>query len=327
MKTNIAVVIPNWNGKDFIGACLKSLQSQSQPAQIIVVDNGSSDGSSEYIAENFPQAELVRLDENTGFTGGVNRGIERAVENGCEFVVLFNNDAIADRDWLKNLLAAAKKYPGAGIVTGKFMLSDKKHIDSTGDLLSIYGISFPRGRGELDKGQYDKAGFIFGATGGASLYRIKMLKQIGLFDEDFFAYFEDADISFRAQSNGWKVYYEPKAVAYHKLGATSSKMGSFARYHSVKNIILMYNRNMPGKLFWKYKLLLFVQLARMFVGTFRDGVVGSFFHALFSAFLLLPKTLVVRHRRKKLRRVTSSEMDELLYHARPPRPPKLGESK
>lgn len=326
MKTNIAVVIPNWNGKDFIGACLESLLAQTEAAHIFVVDNGSTDGSVEYIAKKFPSVVCIALNVNTGFTGGVNRGIEEAIEGGFEYVALFNNDAVAEKDWLKHLVTAAGKHPKAGIITGKFMRADKKHIDSTGDLLSIYGLPFPRGRNEPDEGQYDKGEYVFGATGGASLCRMTMLQKIGLFDEDFFAYYEDADISFRAQSAGWKVYYQPLAVAYHEMGATSSKMGSFARYHSVKNIILLYNRNMPGILFWKYKLLLFAQLARMLVGTVRDGVPGAFWHGLWSAIVLVPKTLARRHRYKKLRVVSSSTMDAMLYHARPPRPPKIGKS-
>jgi GT2 family glycosyltransferase len=247
------------------------------------------------------------------------------MKNGYEFVALFNNDAVADKNWLKNLLGAAQKHSKAGIVTGKFMRSDKKHIDSTADMLSIYGLPFPRGRNELDTGQYDNGEYIFGATGGASLYRMSMFYKIGLFDEDFFAYFEDVDISFRAQSAGWKVYYEPTAVAYHKIGATSSKMGSFPRYHSVKNLILLYNRNMPGLLFWKYKLRLLSQVARMFFGSLRDRQLGAFFHSLWTAFLLIPKTLWVRHKNKTLRTVPVSKIDSLLYHGRPPRPPKLTE--
>lgn len=325
MKTNVAVVIPNWNGKDFIGVCLRSLEEQSVPAQIIVVDNGSSDGSVEYITKQFPKITLVSLPKNTGFTGGVNTGIKRAMADGSKYVALFNSDAQAAKTWLEELFDAAEKHPKAGIITGKFLRSDKKHIDSTGDLLSTHALPFPRGRNERDSGQYDKGEYIFGATGGASLYRTKMLREIGLFDEDFFAYYEDADISFRAQSAGWKVYYQPKAIAFHKVGGTSSKLGSFARYHSVKNIQLLYLRNMPGLLFWKYLPFFILQLARMLVGTLRDNVIGAYIHGIWSATVLLPRSLLVRHRHKKLRKRSTAEIDSLLYHGRPPRPPKLGE--
>lgn len=321
MKTNVAVVVPNWNGKEFIGRGLKSLETQSVRTQIIVVDNGSTDGSSGYITEQFPAVDLIKLNTNTGFTGGVNTGITKAITDGCKYVLLFNSDAVASVDWIQQLVYAAEKHPKAGIITGKFMRADKKHIDSTGDMLSTRGLPFPRGRNEVDSGQYDSGEYIFGASGGASLYRVSMLNKIGLFDEDFFAYYEDGDISFRAQSAGWKVYYEPNAVAYHEVGATSKKMGTFSRYHSVKNIILLYTRNMPGKLYWKYMLPFSSQLARMFMGALRDGALGSYSHGLWSALVLLPRTLVVRHKNKTLRKLTSSEIDKLLYHGRPPRPP------
>lgn len=321
MKTNIAVVIPNWNGKDFIGPCLASLEAQTTKVQIVVVDNGSTDGSVDYITSEFPGVHCIVLEKNTGFTGGVNRGIEYALSHGCKYVALFNNDAVATKDWVAQLVRAAEKHQDAGIITGKFMRSDKLHIDSTGDTLSTYGLPFPRGRNEKDTGQFDTGEYIFGATGGASLYRSTMLQKIGLFDEDFFAYYEDGDISFRAQMAGWRVYYEPLAVAYHKVGATSSRMGSFARYHSVKNIILLYNRNMPGWLYWKYKLLLLSQVARMGVGSLRDRQIGAYLHGLWSAFILIPKTIAVRHTNKSHRMMRSADIDALLYHGRPPRPP------
>jgi GT2 family glycosyltransferase len=325
MKTNIAVVVPNWNGKDFIGPCLESLLAQTARPHVIVVDNGSVDGSVEFIDKKYPAVELIGLKKNTGFAGGVNRGIDKALEDGFELIALFNNDAVAEPDWLNRLEEGAQKYPKAGIITGKFMRSDKKHFDSTADGVCVYGLGFPRGRNEVDKGQYDKGEFVFGATGGASLYRAKMLRKIGLFDEDFFAYFEDNDISFRAQAAGWKVYYEPRAVAYHEVGGTSSKLGSFARYHSTKNIVLLFDRNMPGVLFWKYKLLNLLLLGRIFFGSIRDRQVGAYIHGLWSAFVLTPKTIIARRRNKKLRSVPSSTIDSLLYHGRPPRPPKLKE--
>lgn len=327
MKTNVTIVVPNWDGKDYIGVCLRSLFEQNLEADIIVVDNGSVDGSVDYIKKNFTGANVIELKTNTGFAGGVNRGIEYAIKHGADYVALFNNDAVADKNWLKRLVEAANNHPRAGIVTGKLMRSDKKHIDSTADILSIHGLPFPRGRNEVDHGQYDKPEYVFGASGGASLYRASMLKEIGLFDEDFFAYFEDVDISFRAQLAGWKVYYEPEAIAYHEVGATSSRMGSFSRYHSVKNIILLYNKNMPGHLFWKYKLLLFMQLARMKIGALRDKQFGAYLSGFFKGLSLMPSTFAKRRKIQKSRVVSVKDIDKLLFHGRPPRPPKIGEIK
>ena len=261
MKTvpKSAVVIPNWNGADFITDCLKSLEAQSLKTDIVVVDNGSVDKSVDIIQSMFPKVTLLQFGDNAGFAGGVNRGIGHLLEiGGYDYIALFNNDAVADKDWLKNLVSAAQSKPEAGIVTGKLMRIDKKHIDSTGEAYSKFAMPFPRGRNQLDNGQYNKPEYVFAGSGGASLYRVKTLEEIGLFDEDFFAYFEDVDICFRAQLAGWKVWYTPAAVAFHLVGATSSKQGNFARYHSIKNTILLYNKNVPGWLFWRYKVYFFI---------------------------------------------------------------------
>lgn len=311
MKTNVAVVIPNWNGADFLRDCLDSLMNQTHPGHIIVVDNGSTDESLEIITE-FSGVELISLEENIGFAGGVNRGIERALDMGCEYIALFNNDAVAEQGWLKELLKAADAHEDAGIVTGKFMKLDKKHIDSTGDFCRTDGMPSPRGRGQTDTGQFDSPEYVFGATGGSSLYRAHALREIGIFDEDFFAYFEDVDISFRAQLAGWMVWYQPTAVSYHRIGGTSSRLGSFARYHSIKNYIYLYNKNMPSSLFWKYKPLFFVRLARMFAGSVRDGEFFTFLRAFLAAVLATPKTLTKRRHIQSSRKVEVSYIESLL---------------
>lgn len=323
MKPNVAVVIPNWNGADFIGDCLKSLTKQSLKPRIVVVENGSTDNSIEVIKQVCPEAEVLKFPDNAGFAGGVNRGIRPLLEDGVEYIILFNNDAIADKDWVKNLVNAAEAHTDVGIVTGKFMRTDKQHIDSTGDQYSTHAMPFPRGRNQVDTGQYDKAEYVFGATGGASLYRAKMLQAIGLFDEDFFAYFEDVDISFRAQLAGWKVWYQPTAVAYHHVSATSSKLGSFSRYHSVKNFIYLYNKNMPGAYYWRYKLWFLNRLARMMVGALRDHQLGTYFKAVGVAALHIPSTLSKRHHIQKTRQVSPDYINSIMYHSTPPKIPKL----
>lgn len=319
----IFIVIPNWNGADLITECLNSLQKQTEKHQIIVVDNGSKDDSIKIIEKEFSNVKLIKLQENTGFAGGVNTGIKYALDQNADFIALFNNDAIADNYWLEKLLVAAKSHPEVGIVTGKFKRINKKHLDSTGDFYSVWGIPFPRGRNEADKGQYDKPEQVFAASGGASLYKAKLFREIGLFDEDFFAYLEDVDISFRARLAGWQIWYEPRAVAYHHVGATSSKMGNFARYHFVKNFIYLYCKNMPGWLFWKYKPRFLYQLVRFGAGAVRDGQIGFYMKAIGVAILHMPGTLVKRHAIQSRRKVSASAIDKLLYKQRPPKIPNV----
>lgn len=299
---------------------MESLQAQSfTDFAVIVVDNGSSDGSIELIEKDFPDVQIVKLSENQGFAGGVNRGIEVAIEDGAEFVALFNNDATADPAWLGSLVKTAGENPDAGIVTGKLLLTDKITLDTTGDQYSIWGWPFPRGRNEKDSGQYDHKPEVLGATGGASLYRISMLRQIGLFDEAFFAYFEDVDISLRAQLAGWKVLYEPNAIAYHRLSATSNKMRvGFTRYHTAKNFILLYNKNMPGWLFWKYLPRYLTSLLLFFGSSIKRRQVMAYLKGVTVGTLKLPYAYKKRRRIQSNRKVSLKYIDSILYHGWPP---------
>lgn len=243
--TDICVVVPNWNGADELTQCLDSLQQQSLKPHIIVVDNGSIDDSVTFIETHYPDVEVVKHTKNKGYAGGVNPGFKRAIERSNAYVAPFNNDAIADKDWLKHLAAHLDKYPEIGIATCKLLSADGKTLDSTGDYYTNWGLPYPRGRGEKDINKYDSQTEIFGASGGASLYRVSMLEQIGLFDEDFFAYYEDVDLSFRAQLAGWKVAYVPQAIAYHQISATSGKIPGFTTYQTLKNLPMLLNKNVP----------------------------------------------------------------------------------
>ncbi len=314
----VSVVVPNWNGKPYLKDCLDSLLRQTHKANIIVVDNGSKDGSLELLKESYPEVEVIALDKNYGFAGGVNRGITRALEMKSEYVALFNNDAVADKDWLKQLVITANKHPEVGIVTPKLLKSDKKHLDSTGDWYSVWGLPFPRGRNEVDNGQYEKAEYVMGASGGASLYRSTMLKEIGLFDEAFFAYYEDVDLSLRAQLSGWKVYYQPTALAYHEVGGTSTKLSNFTRFHSVKNINYLFLKNMPLRLFIRY-LPRFL-LANIFLGAgaLKRGKPHVFAWSYLVMLAHVPTMLIQRHRIQSSRKISVGAFDSLLFRGMPP---------
>lgn len=315
---NVFIVIPNWNGKKYLAESLESLLHQTPKSTVVVSDNGSTDGSVELLQSEFPDVVLLQSKVNNGFAGGVNRGIEYALEHGAEYIILFNNDAVAEKDWVKRLVDAAEAHPEAGIVTGKFLRWDRQTIDSTGDFYSSWGFPFPRGRDEKDAGQYDEPEWVFGASGGATLYRADLFKKIGLFDEDFFAYFEDTDINFRAQLAGFKAWYEPRAVAYHHVGGTSSKLGTFGRYHTSKNFHYVYLKNMPGRLFWKYLPKAAVASLLMIV----HDIKRLQFHRIAGAYLeaarRFPANLKKRRRIQKTRRVSLAYINSILYHPLPP---------
>jgi GT2 family glycosyltransferase len=246
MKT--AVVVPSWNQKKMLQLCIESLLAQTMPSTIIVVDNGSTDGSKEMIESYGNKLVAIYNTRNLGFTGGVIPGMQYAIDNGYDAVALFNNDAVADARWLEHL---ERTLGGrVGIVTCSFRTIDKKHIDSTGDQFTVWGLPYPRGRGKaITTPPSAKEEYVFGASGGATLYSTAMLKEIGLMDDDFFAYFEDVDLSFRAQLAGWKVMTNHEAVAYHHISVTSKRMmKGFATYQSIKNWPFVIIKNVPTSL-------------------------------------------------------------------------------
>lgn len=246
INKSTAVIVLNWNGIEDTKKCLESLQKQStKDFDIILIDNGSTDSSCAEI-KHIKQTNLIKIfnDNNLGFAGGVNAGLSHAIKKGYKYCILFNNDAIADKKWVENLVKAANAKPDAGIITGLFLNRDGKTIDSTGDFYSSWGMPFPRERNKPTKSA-SKSGYVFGATGGASLYKASMLEKIGLFDETFFAYFEDVDISFRAQLAGYKVFYTNQAIAYHEQGSTAKKISGFATQQTFKNLPLLFWKNVP----------------------------------------------------------------------------------
>ena len=312
------VIVPNWNGSDSLRDCLDSLRVQSVKAHVIVVDNGSSDGSAELVAEEYPEVELIRHTENKGYAGGVNPGFRRAIKSGATYAAPFNNDAVADKHWLKHLVQELDAHPKAGIATCKLLTADGTRLDSTGDYYTVWGLPYPRGRGESDLDKYDQQTEVFGASGGASLYRVSMLEDIGLFDEDFFAYYEDVDLSFRAQLAGWRVRYVPASVVYHQIGSTSGRMKGFTTYQTMKNLQLLYYKNVPGRFLWRigWRLLLteFLFVGRAF--TRRQGwkaVSGDWRGSL----LILTK-LGERRRIQRSKKVTNDYIWGLLVHDLPP---------
>jgi len=319
---NVSVVIPNWNGEKYLANCIDSLLSQTLKSEIVIVENNSTDNSKE-ILNKYSQITVLEQQKNLGVAGGFTAGFSYVLENNCDYAVLFNNDAVADKNWLKNLVETAESNKEIGIVTCKFLRIDKKHIDSTGDFYTKYGLPYSRGRNEVDNNQYDDKTEIFAGSGGASLYRSSMLRQIGLFDNDFFAYYEDVDISFRAQLAGWKVKYQPNAVAYHIVSATTSRLSNFASYHTGKNIPLLYLKNVPGWLFFKYLPFATYWYFRMFAARVIRGGFWAFARGFMMSIYFMPKKLIERYKIQSTKKVSSKYIDSVICHSRPPKPPKL----
>lgn len=317
----VAIIVLNWNGIKDTLSCLSSLQKQSyKNFTIVVVDNGSTDNShkalNKYQSEHVKNVEVVYNPQNFGFAGGVNTGIEWALNDDFEYVALFNNDATADKDWLQRLVGAIQPEE-VGISNGLLMLEDGDKIDTTSEQYSSWGLPFPRNRGDkIEKAPESE--LVFGATGGASLYKTEMLRNIGLFDEDFFAYYEDVDISFRAQLAGWKVAYEPSAIAYHKQGATANKISGFAAYQTFKNLPLLFIKNVPCGLLFPIGIRFYFAYLLMFFNAVAKGNGKSAIKGAWMSFILGFKKLGERHEIQKNKQVTTKYIKNMLWNDLPP---------
>lgn len=244
----VFIVVLNWDAWRMTEECLKSLAKQSTPHKILVVDNGSIDGSTELIEKKYPKVHLIKESINHGFAGGVNIGIKYALSEGADMIALFNNDATADKDWLTHLVKTLSSDKELGAVGGKLLRQGGDLIDSTGDQYSIWGLPIARQRNKKSVKAINSSGKVFGATAGACLYKADMLKDVGYFDEKFFAYYEDTDFNFRMQLKGWEVAYEPRAIAYHKIGGTSGKISGFTTMQTMKNLPILFFKDVPIRL-------------------------------------------------------------------------------
>ncbi|MDH4220386.1 MAG: glycosyltransferase family 2 protein [Candidatus Aminicenantes bacterium] len=246
----VSVIIPNWNGRHFLRNCLDSLRTQSyQDLEIILVDNGSTDGSAEFVKTFFPEVQILSLPYNKGFAGAVNEGILAAKG---EFIALLNNDAIADDRWIEELVKGIYSSSAIGFCASKILrLLHRRRVDTAGDSYTRFGVARKRGwNGGKDK--FLKAELVFGACAAAALYRRSMLEEIKLFDEDFFCLYEDVDLSFRAQLAGFKCLYVPTAIVYHQGGGTTGTYRDFDFYYGQRNMEWVFLKNMPLPLLIKY---------------------------------------------------------------------------
>ena len=237
----VSVVIPNFNGIAFLDSVLASLEGQTlSNFEVILVDNGSTDGSCSFVTANYPWVHLIELSENFGFCGAVNAGIRAAK---APYVLLLNNDTEVKEDFVEEMLAAIRRHKNAFSCGARMVqYHDRDRLDDVGNYYCALGWSFARGRGK-DIHAYETEDKIFSACAGAAIYRIE---KIGYFDEEHFAYLEDTDIGYRARIYGYENWYAPKAIVYHVGSGTSgSRYNQFkTRYSSRNNIYLIY-KNMP----------------------------------------------------------------------------------
>ena len=297
-----SVIIPNWNGLRHLDVCLNSLHQQNfENFEVILVDNGSSDGSLEFVREEFPEVVLVELGDNRGFTGACNAGY--AVAQG-EFIMLLNNDTEADPEWLSAIVDAFRRQPNVGIVASKMLLFDRRdHFHTAGDYYRVDGIPGNRGVWQKDLGQYDREELIFCACGGAAAYRRKLIEEIGFLDESFYFSCEDVDMGWRANLAGWQVLYVPTAIVYHKLKATGGNTTS--SYYDGRNFLYLIWKNYPTSLLKQHwPVVLKAQLSitwsalRSWRGAAARARLRGQLAGVFGLFKMLPKRRQVQGNRR-----------------------------
>ncbi len=243
MKTT--VVIPNYNGKKYLAACLKSLEeSEKERPCAVVVDNGSTDGSDREAEERFPWVRLIRFPENRGFDAAVNEGIR---QSRTPYVFLLNNDTIVRPGCISALEARMEREEELFSLSARMVdMRDPSVMDGAGDLYSALGWAYAVGKGK-PAARYGRPVRIFSACAGAAIYRRSMLERTGLFDELHFAYLEDVDLGYRARILGFVNAYEPSAVVLHAGSATSgSRYNEFKIRYSARNNVYLIYKNMPA---------------------------------------------------------------------------------
>ena len=302
-----SVIILNWNGKHFLQDCLSAMRRQTfRDFETILVDNGSKDGSVEYIRTQFPEVKMLALPNNLGFTGGNIEGYAQATGN---IVVLLNNDTEAHPSWLEEIQKASYAYPDAGSFASKMMYFDERdRVENCGMGVGISGATLDLGRGEIDGPQWARPREVFGGCGGAVAYRRSMLEDIGFLDPDFFMTYEDVDLSFRAQLRGYSCVFVPGAIVYHRYRATNRKTPSRQVFYSQRNIEFVYLKNMPLGLMLRSapQRLLYELGAAIYFS--KQGSGSAFLRAKLDVLRCIPSVLRKRREIQSRRTMTNSQI-------------------
>ena len=242
----VTIIILNWNGKEDTIECLESLKHITYPNyEILLVDNGSTDGSVECFRERYPGMEIIETGENLGFAEGNNVGFRRAMDEGADYVLLLNNDTVVDPEFLGELVKVAEGDERIGIVGAINYYYDKpEKIWFCGGKINfwnakVHGI----GVNEMEKGQYDRIREVDYVAGSCFLIEKEVIKIVGILDHEYFAFWEETDLCVRAHKAGYKVVYVPKAKIWHKVSSTAKKISGLSEYYITRNRFLFMKKN------------------------------------------------------------------------------------
>jgi GT2 family glycosyltransferase len=330
----VSVVVVNWNRSHLLRNCLSSLAAQRDARlQVIVVDNGSTDDSLQMLEQDFSSREelnltVVKNSDNRGFCAANNQGI--ALATG-DWIALLNNDAEAEPDWLSNLLRAVQNRPQAGMAASKILVhEDPTRIDKAGHLIYLDGQNRGRGSGQRDAGQFDRLEEVLFPDGCAALYRRAMLAEIGGFDEDFFAYGDDAELGLRARIAGWSCLYVPDAVVRHHRASTLGALAPRRLELIERNRVLLAVKLFPWSLLWLNGVFYLIRLGAGLWAAMRNKgevsrfpglsgklrVISALLRADLQALKMMPRMLRKRRTLKPIRRISSWALTRLLLNNR-----------
>lgn len=309
---SISVIVPNLNGERFLSTCLDALRAQTcRPAETILVDDGSADGSLELVATSYPEVRVVRHHRTRGVATAFNTGVRAA--NG-DILVLLNNDTEAEPGWLSALTSGLDGAADATFAASKLLLFDRREIiHSAGDYFERDGTPGNRGVWEKDVGQYDARRDTFGACAAAAAYRRSLFEDVGPFDESLGSYLEDVDLSFRARLRGHRCVFVPSARVYHRVSATGG--GTTSSYYVGRNTIWVAVQSLPTPLLRAYlPRLVARQLAIAAIGLRhgRERAARARLRGQLAGLRGLPSRLPRRREIQRARRVSVAEMDAQL---------------
>ncbi len=300
--TGIDIVIPNWNGRDMLETCLSSLHAQScREFNIIIVDNGSTDDSVAFVRDRYPDVQLVELQENIGFSAAVNCGIAAVTQ---PWVLLLNNDIEVEGRCIENLIKAIGLESQARMFALKMVsFHDRSILDGAGDGVLRGGVGYRLGTMEHDSPRYQLKRFVFGACAGAALYHRELFEQVGIFDEDFFAYLEDVDFNMRAVRAGYRCMFLPDSVVYHIGSATSgSKINATTVRLTTRNNMFVISKNYTFIMLLRFFPAICIYQCFWLAFVIKKGQFSAYIKGLVQSFSKL------RHMRKKRRDKAANQM-------------------
>jgi GT2 family glycosyltransferase len=309
----VSVVIVTWNGRRFLETCLEAVRAQDGVAfETILVDNGSSDGSAEYVEQRFPWVRVIRLATNRGFAGGNNAGVREA---RGRYVAFLNNDTAAALGWLRALLAGVDEASRFMLVSSRIVyMHDPGVVDSAGDGMLRWGGAFKHHHGG-PAAEVSESREVFGVCGAACLMPKAVFDELGGFDEDFFASHEDVDLSYRARLGGYRCRYVADAVVRHHGSGTLGKVSPFAVFHGQRNLEWMYFKNTPASLLVRTLPGHVVYTLAAAAHFTRQGLLGAFLKAKLAAIAGVPRVLRQRAGIQR-RRTAGAEAIEPLLESR-----------